>query len=106
MSKPRTLRSGLNDGKLVPIKTRVHWWTIRGTVDVADLPTHDGMTVEIARRLSDQHLHLYPEYRTMDRVGRSIVQAELRRREGWTARLALGISFAALIVSVAKALFD
>ena len=68
-------------------------------VTVADVPQF-GMRPELARRMDDTDLFYYPEARTNDRPGGAMCQAELRRREGRTARTAVWISAVALIVSI------
>lgn len=79
------------------------WWlpfATRGTVTISDVPGLHQLTPHLAHRLSDYDLHLFPRVRSGDGVARSIVDAEIRRRERSTARWALAISFTALVLSV------
>jgi len=76
-------------------------WDVRGTVEVANLTGLHELTPRLAMRLSDYELHLFPHVRTNDVVAHSIVQAEMRRREARTARLALTISVISAAISLA-----
>ncbi len=75
-------------------------WDRRGTIQVQDISGLHELTPALARRLSDYDLHLMPQVRTNDSVLHTIIAAELRRREGSTARWALAVSVLALVVAV------
>jgi hypothetical protein len=75
-------------------------------VTVADLTGLHELTPALAKRLSDYELHLFPHVRTNDVVARSIVDAEMRRRERFTARLALAVSLTAVCISTAALIFS
>lgn len=92
-------------GSYIPVYPRLNWWSPskRGTVVLGDLQDF-GLTAQIARRMTDYDLHHFPCLKTGDRTGHAICAAELRRRESWVPRWALGISMLSLIVSVATAL--
>jgi hypothetical protein len=95
--------TALGDGRWIKHRPRDHWWSRRGTITIADLGPFD-MTQLIARRMTTHELHYYPHVRTGDRPGHAIALAEIRRREGWTARLALVLSFVSLVVAVVNAI--
>jgi len=69
---------------------------------VSDLSGLHELTPELAKRLSDFELHLFPHVRSNDDVARSVVDAEIRRREAATARLALAVSVVAVAISFAS----
>jgi hypothetical protein len=79
----------------------VRWklWSKRGCYRLTDFETNNDYTTRNVRLLSDEDLHWALGIKP-DAYIRSIVQAEVRRREGWVARWALGISLAALLVSI------
>lgn len=79
---------------------------MRGTVNISDLTALHELTPALARRLTDYDLHLFPHLRTNDAVAHSIIEAELRRRERFTARLALAVSVGAVCISIATAVFS
>jgi hypothetical protein len=82
--------------RTIIVKRSRRWWTPwdhRGTIEIADLPGLHELTPQIARHLSDPHV------RSSDAVARSVVGAEIRRREGRTARLALAVSIIAVAIS-------
>lgn len=74
-------------------------WDRRGTLRIEDITGLHELTPGLARRLSDYDLHLMPRVRTNDSVLHTVIAAELRRREGSTARWALGVSILSLLVA-------
>ena len=72
-------------------------WDKRGTIDYTQMPN---MRPETIARLSDHDLfRLIADHQSHNAV-HIAGQAELRRRENRTARLALIIAFASLITSI------
>ena len=93
--------------RIIDIPRFSRWWRpwdIRGTLRVSDLSGLHELTPELAKRLSDFELHLFPHVRSNDAVARSVVDAEIRRREAATARLALAVSVIAVAISFASLL--
>ncbi len=90
-------------GRTLEIRRFGPWWKPwdrRGTIQTQDITGLHELTPSLARRLSDYELHLMPQVRTNDSVLHTIIAAELRRREGSTARWALAVSVLALVVAV------
>ena len=69
----------------------------REKLNLTNLPDHSVKTI---RRLSDEDLHQYISGWSLGSELRIRGEVELRRRENWVARWALGVSMVALIVSI------
>jgi hypothetical protein len=69
----------------------------RKDLTVTNLPDHSAKSVS---RLSDEELHRYIGGWQQGSELRIRGEVELRRRENWVARWALGVSIIALMVSI------
>lgn len=90
-------------GRTIKVRRFGPWWwpwDRRGTILIQNITGLHELTPALARRLSDYDLHLIPQVRTDDSVLRTVIAAELRRRENGTARWALAVSILSLIVAV------
>ncbi|WP_198355716.1 hypothetical protein [Sphingomonas sp. MA1305] len=91
-------------GRVIEVRRFGPWWKPwdrRGTLQIGQITGLHEVTPALARRISDYDLHLMPQVRTNDSVLHTVIAAELRRREGRTARLALAVSVLSLLVAVA-----
>ena len=79
-------------------------WDKRSTLSMNEFLQDTAATPENARRLSDRDLHWSKKQLKHREGALSVVEAEIRRREGAIALYALWISLASLLVA-ALALF-
>ena len=75
----------------------------RKYLDVNQMPDSNPETL---RRLSDVDLYNWTAGWTKDSAARLSGEVEIRRRESWPARMAIGISIVAVIISVASLLMQ
>lgn len=91
-------------GRIIEVQRFGPWWKPwdrRGTLRIDQITGLHEVTPALARRLSDYDLHLMPRVRTNDSVLHTVLDAELRRREGRTARQALAVSILSLLIAFA-----